>query len=59
VTQLEPIRVFDSQGEDYKRAFREEPLLTRSIGIMTDTDNTGEKVLAYYGDISFERAALP
>ena len=45
--------------EDYKRAFREEPLLTRSIGIMTDTDNTGEKVLAYYGDISFERAALP
>jgi len=45
--------------EDYKRAFGEEPLLTRSIGIMTDTDNTGEKVLAYYGDISFERAALP
>jgi hypothetical protein len=45
--------------EDYKRAFGEEPLLTRSVGIMTDTDNTGEKVLAYYGDISFERAALP
>ena len=33
--------------------------MTRSVGIMTDTDNTGGKVLAYYGDISFERAALP
>jgi len=32
--------------------------MTRSVGIMTDTDNTGEKVHAYYGDISFQRAAL-
>ncbi len=45
--------------EDYKRAFGEEPPLTRSVGIMTDTDNTGEKVHAYYGDISFQRAARP
>ncbi len=30
--------------------------MTRSVGIMTDTDNTGEKV---HGDISFQRAALP
>jgi Protein of unknown function (DUF3047) len=45
--------------EDYKRAFGEEPPLTRSVGIMTDTDNTGEKVYAYYGDISFQRAARP
>jgi hypothetical protein len=42
--------------EDYKRAFGEEPAMTRSVGIMTDTDNTGERVLAYYGDISFQRA---
>jgi len=41
--------------EDYKRAFGEEPPLTRSVGIMTDADNTGEKAYAYYGDISFQR----
>ena len=41
--------------EDYKRAFGEEPPVTRSVGIMTDTDNTGERTLAYYGDIAFER----
>ena len=45
--------------EDYKRAFGEEPSVTRSVGIMTDTDNTGEKALAYYGDIAFERAERP
>ena len=43
--------------EDYKRAFGEEPPVTRSVGIMTDTDNTGERALAYYGDIAFERTA--
>jgi len=37
----------------------EESPMTRSVGVMTDTDNTGEKVHAYYGDISFQRAALP
>jgi DUF3047 family protein len=45
--------------EDYKRAFGEEPPMTRSVGIMTDTDNTGEKARAYYGDIAFERAEKP
>ena len=33
--------------------------MTRSVGAMTDTDNTGEKVHASHGDISFQRAALP
>ncbi len=33
--------------------------MTRSVGIMTHADNTGEKVHAYYGDIGFQRAALP
>ncbi len=33
--------------------------MTRSVGIMTDADSTGEKVHAYYGDISFQRAARP
>ena len=41
--------------EDYKRAFGEEPPRIRSIGIMTDTDNTGGEAEAYYGDISFLR----
>jgi hypothetical protein len=38
---------------DYKRAFGEEPPRTRSIGIMTDSDNTGQTAQAYYGDITF------
>lgn len=41
--------------EDYKRAFGEEPPPIRSVGIMTDSDNTGADAEAYYGDISFGR----
>jgi hypothetical protein len=41
--------------EDYRRAFGEEPGRITSIGIMTDTDNTGENVHAFYGDITFKR----
>ncbi|MBI3995521.1 MAG: DUF3047 domain-containing protein [Nitrospirae bacterium] len=40
--------------EDYKKAFGEEPPLVNGVAIMTDTDNTGEKVIAYYGDIVFK-----
>ncbi len=40
--------------EDYKRAFGEEPPPVNGVAIMTDTDNTGEKVTAYYGDIVFK-----
>jgi hypothetical protein len=39
--------------EDYKRAFGAEPGRIKAIAIMTDTDNTGEAVEAYYGDIAF------
>ena len=42
--------------DDYRRAFGEEPGRITSIAVMTDTDNTGESVHAYYGDISFRRA---
>lgn len=42
--------------EDYKRAFNEEPGRITSVAVMTDTDNTGESVQAFYGDISFRRA---
>lgn len=45
--------------EDFKRAFGEEPGTVTAIGIMTDTDNTGENIQAYYGDIQFRRIAPP
>jgi hypothetical protein len=45
--------------EDYRRAFGEEPGRITAIGIMTDTDNTGENAHAYYGDIVFRRVAPP
>lgn len=45
--------------EDYRRAFGEEPGRITAVGIMTDTDNTGEQAHAWYGDISFGRAPEP
>jgi hypothetical protein len=45
--------------EDFKRAFGEEPGRITAVGIMTDTDNTGSAVEAYYGDIAFRRAEPP
>ena len=41
--------------EDFKRAYGEEPGPITAIGIMTDTDNTGEKARAWYGDISLTK----
>jgi hypothetical protein len=40
---------------DYRRAFGEDPPLIDGVAIMTDTDNTGESAVAYYGDIFFEK----
>jgi hypothetical protein len=45
--------------EDFRRAFGEEPGRIIAIGIMTDTDNTGDNAHAYYGDITFRRIAPP
>ena len=45
--------------EDYKRAFGKYPGPITSIGIMTDTDNTGDNAHAWYGDIEFRRAVAP
>lgn len=42
--------------EDYKRAFGEYPGRLLNYGVMTDTDNTGESVEAWYGDIAFKPA---
>ena len=41
--------------EDYKKAFGEEPPMISGVAIMTDTDNTGESAIAYYGDIFFKK----
>jgi hypothetical protein len=38
---------------DYLRAFGEPPPMVSGVAIMTDTDNTGESALSYYGDIRF------
>lgn len=40
---------------DYKKAFGEEPPMINGVAIMSDTDNTKERAVAYYGDISFGR----
>lgn len=42
--------------EDYQQAFAEEPPVISGIAIMTDTDNTGESAIAWYGDIVFMNA---
>ena len=41
--------------EDYKKAFGQEPPMISGVAIMTDTDNTGESAIAYYGDFVFKK----
>jgi Protein of unknown function (DUF3047) len=40
---------------DFERAFGEKPGRIKSVGVMTDTDNTAETITAYYGDIRFSK----
>lgn len=40
--------------EDYQKTFGHEPPRITGIGIMTDSDNTRERAVAYYGDILFK-----
>ncbi len=42
--------------EDYKKAFGEDPPNISGVAIMTDTDNTKESAVAYFGDIVFKKA---
>lgn len=42
---------------DYQLAFGEEPPAINGVAIMSDTDNTKERAVAYYGDISFIRTS--
>ncbi|MDD2391282.1 MAG: DUF3047 domain-containing protein [Desulfobacterales bacterium] len=39
--------------EDFKTAFGKEPPVITGVAIMTDTDNTGETAVSFYGDIGF------
>ena len=41
--------------DDYRQAFGEDPSEISGVAIMTDTDNTQESVIAYFGDIVFKR----
>ena len=43
--------------EDFRRAFGEDPGKLTGVAVLTDTDNTGEKAEAWYGDIVFRAAA--
>lgn len=42
--------------EDYRRAFGVDPPRVDGVVIMTDTDNTGERATAFYGDLAFVKA---
>lgn len=42
--------------EDYKVFFGEEPPKIGAVALMTDTDNTGESTVGYYGDITLVRS---
>jgi hypothetical protein len=42
--------------DDYQKAFGGEPPLINGVAIMSDTDNTKESAVAYYGDIVFQKA---
>jgi hypothetical protein len=38
---------------DYRRAFGEDPPRVKAVGVLTDSDNTGARAEAFYGDIRF------
>jgi hypothetical protein len=44
---------------DYRAAFGEEPTRVEGVAIMTDTDDTGESAVAYYGDVELVPGAPP
>ncbi|MFN0040964.1 MAG: DUF3047 domain-containing protein [Burkholderiales bacterium] len=45
--------------EDFRAAFGEDPPPISGVAIATDTDNTGESVVAWYGDIRFLSGDAP
>jgi len=55
----DPVSVWQKEKrnvyEDFKRYFGKAVRFVDAIVVMTDTDNTGGQVTAYYGDIEFSR----
>ncbi len=45
--------------EDYKKAFGEDPPKIGAVALMTDTDQTGQDAVAYYGDITIGKSSSP
>ena len=45
--------------EDYQKAFGGDPPLISGVAVMTDTDNTRESAVAYYGDVVFKKQEDP
>ena len=43
--------------QDYRAAFGKEPPMISGVAVMTDTDNTHESALAWFGDIVFKPSA--
>jgi len=41
--------------QDYKKAYGEEPPLISGVAIMTDSDNTKESAVSFFGDIVFRK----
>jgi hypothetical protein len=44
---------------DYEKAFGEKPGRLLGVGVLTDTDNTGDSVQAWYGDIRLSSGQSP
>jgi len=42
--------------EDYRKAFGEDPPMISGVAVMTDTDNTKESAVAWFGDIAFRQS---
>jgi Protein of unknown function (DUF3047) len=42
--------------DDYRRLFDAEPPKVKTVGIMSDSDNTGATAVAFFGDIHFLRS---
>ncbi|MFC1857146.1 DUF3047 domain-containing protein [Thermodesulfobacteriota bacterium] len=40
--------------DDYKKAFGKDPPHITGVAVMTDSDNTGESTITFYGDILFK-----
>jgi len=45
-------------GEDFRRAFGEEPPAVSAVAVATDTDNTRERITAWYGDIVLKKRGV-